>query len=122
MYLNKLFCIFEHYFNNIDKIFSINFTLLAFIITAITILLMVSKGAIVEFKEAGILNKSLEYFYKSLNFNFISGIFGLLVWVIDNHNIWFISLSSIMSMILVIISLYYTFQSYKFLIFFIKNQ
>ncbi len=83
---------------------------------------MVSKGAIVEFKEAGILNKSLEYFYKSLNFNFISGIFGLLVWVIGNQGVWFISLSSIISMMLVLISLYYTYQSYKFLIFFVKNQ
>ncbi len=113
----------SHYYTNIDKIFTINFTLLAFIITAITILLMVQKGMIVKFRKANLLADTMRYFYKSLNFNFISGIFGLIIWFLNFKSTTFVpEIVSIISIFLVGLSLYYTYQSYKFLIFFVENQ
>lgn len=72
-----------HYYNSIDKIFTLNFTLLAFIITAITILLMVEKGMINKFKNAHLLEDAMEYFYKSLKFNFLSVTYALIIWFIN---------------------------------------
>jgi len=112
----------NHYFDNVDKIFTANFTLLAFIITAITILLMIDKGIKVKFQNANLLQEAMEYFYKSLNFNFISGIFALIIWIINIKSQLWINITSVISIVLLFISLYYTYQAYKFLIFFVKKQ
>lgn len=112
----------SHYYTNIDKIFTLNFTLLAFIITAITILIMIEKGMIVKFKNADLLEDAMSYFYKSLQFNFISGTFSLIIWFLDIKYMSYAYWVSTISIILLTISLYYIYQSYKFLIFFVKKQ
>ena len=112
----------NHYYCEIDKIFTVNFTLLGFVITAITILLMLSSGKLVEFKEAGLLDEAMSYFYKSLTWSFISGAFSLAVWILNTSTQTLISLISLISILFLSLSLYYTYQAYKFLIFFVNNQ
>lgn len=111
-----------HYYENIDKIFTLNFTLLAFIITAITILLMIEKGMINKFKNANLLEEAMDYFYKSLRFNFFSGTYALIIWFININEKTHVYYLSFISFILLSISLYYIYQSYKFLIFFVQKQ
>ena len=111
-----------HFNQNIEAIFTLNFTMLAFIITAITILLMLDKGMIVKFKKADLLSGVLDYFTKSLHWNFISGVFALIVWIINISNKIAMLTTSALSIILLFIALYFTYQSYKFLIFFVKKQ
>lgn len=120
--MNYILQISKHYTEHIDSIFTVNFTLLAFIVTAITILLMLQSGRLVSFKEAGLMDDVLSYFYKSLNYNFFSGIFALLIWIIKINLYYFYIITFFISLILLVLALYNTYQSYKFLLFFVKKQ
>ncbi len=112
-----------HYYDGISNIFMLNFTLLAFIITAITILLMLNKGMIIQFKQADLMDDVLNYFSKSLHWNFFSGVFALLAWVANIKEYAVLcSIVFIISFLLLIIALKYTYDAYRFLIFFVKKQ
>ena len=112
-----------HYYEGITNIFMLNFTLLAFIITAITILLMLEKGMIKQFKEASLMGDVLDLFSKSLHWNFISGSLALIAWImnIEEKQYLIIGIFTI-SIIALILALKNTYNSYKFLIFFVKKQ
>ncbi|MCZ6104048.1 hypothetical protein [Campylobacter ureolyticus] len=53
-------------YGNLDKLFNINFMMLAFIITAITILQTIKGGRINEFKEAGLFDGVIERYNSSI--------------------------------------------------------
>ena len=119
-----LIAVSTHYYEGITNIFMLNFTLLAFIITAITILLMLEKGMIKQFKEADLMGDVLALFSKSLHWNFMSGCLALIGWVIDigrNQSIPII-VFFVISFMTLALALKNTYQSYKFLIFFVKKQ
>ena len=112
----------EKIYSNLDKIFSINFTLLAFIITAITILLMLQKGEIVRFKKADLLEDVINIFKKALDFNFISGIVAVFGYFVTIQLTYYKYCISLLVTILFTLSLIYIYKAYKFLLFFIKYQ
>ena len=111
-----------NYIKNLDKIFTINFTLLAFIITALTILLIVNKGVIIEFKKAGLMDKINNKFKRALNFNFFSGTFAFIVYFLQIDNFIYQGFVTFISLILFFTSLYYTYKTYDWIIFFINHE
>lgn len=117
------FCNFIKHFNeNLDKIFTINFTLLAFIITALTILMVINKGAIEEFKDANLMNNINKKFKKALNFNLLSGIFAMIGFYANIDNIIYQSIIMIIVTLLFSLSIYWTYKTYDWIIFFINHQ
>jgi len=114
--------IIEHIYCNLDKLFTINYTLLAFIITATTILLMIQKGEIVELKNTKYYNDVIDRFYKALNFNLISGIISTIFYFLQIDNTYYSYIAVFLSVLFFTISLYYVYKSYDFLIFLIKHQ
>jgi hypothetical protein len=116
--------IISYYIQHLDKIFIINFILLGFMITALTILLIVNKDVSKEFKEAGLIKKLNNKFKKTLNLHFLSGTFAFIVYFLqieDHHYNWQVILSSI-SLTLFFSSLFYTYKTYNWIIFFIDHE
>lgn len=117
------FCNFVKHFNeNLDKIFTINFTLLAFIITALTILMVINKGVIEEFKDANLMNNINKKFKKALNFNLLSGILAMIGFYVNINNIIYQSIIIFVVTILFTLSIYWTYKTYDWIIFFINHQ
>jgi len=108
-------------YDHLNALFNINFTMLAFMITALTILQMIQTGRIEEFKKVGIFDDVLKYFHKSLVFHSISGLCILILWFFQLHD-FYKTFATITSFILFFIAFYYTYKSYSFLVYFIKKQ
>lgn len=108
-------------YDHLDALFSINFTMLAFMITALTILQMIQTGRAKEFKKVGIFDDVLKYFHKSLALHSISGLSILVLWFLQLCNIYK-TIATAMSFILFFIAFYYTYKSYSFLVYFIQKQ
>lgn len=112
---------FGFMYSNLDKLFNVNFTMLAFMIAALTILQMIQTGRIEEFKRLGLFDSVIKYFHLSLIFHSISGIIILVLWfaqIAEEYKIF----ASSFSFLLFFIAFYYTFQSYSFLVYFVKKQ
>jgi len=112
----------KHFNENLDKIFTINFTLLAFIITALTILMVINKGVIKEFKNADLMKNINKKFKKALNFNLLSGICAMIGFYININNIVYQSIIILIVFILFALSIYWTYKTYDWIIFFINHQ
>ena len=114
----------EFIYQNLDKLFNINFVMLAFIITAITILQTMKGGRVEDFKQAGLFDEVVEYYNKSIFWNFISGMIICLTWFFRICHIQYEIkvVLCIISFILFFISMYRTYKAYRFLIYFIKKQ
>ena len=99
----------EFIYNNLDKLFAINFTMLAFIITAITILQTIH---------------TIKRYNTSIFWNFVSGIVICLLWFIraDIIELNIKIAICIISFLLFGIAIFKTYQAYNFLIYFIKKQ
>ncbi len=108
-------------YSHLDALFNVNFTMLAFMITALTILQMIQNGRIEEFKRIGIFDDVLKYFHKSLIFHTISGLVILVLWFLQLSNIYE-AIATIASFVLFFIAFYYTYKSYSFLVYFIKKS
>ncbi len=67
-------------YGNLDKLFNINFMMLAFIITAITILQTLQGGRVEEFKATGLFDDVIRYYNSSIKWNFISGSLICILW------------------------------------------
>jgi len=114
----------EFIYNNLDKLFAINFTMLAFIITAITILQTIHTGRIVEFRQTGLFDNVIKRYNTSIFWNFVSGIVICLLWFIraDIIELNIKIAICIISFLLFGIAIFKTYQAYNFLIYFIKKQ
>jgi len=112
--------IVSHIWENLDKLFTINFTILAFILTALTILLSIDTKMIKRFRESGYFNDVVTYYKKSIHCNFISGSILLLFWIVKYEE--YKNFQIIIALILFITSLYYTYKAYKFLIYFVERD
>jgi len=112
----------NHIQENLDKIFNINITLLAFIITAATILLAINTKEIKVFKELNLFKDVISLFSKALNINLISAIWNILFYFIYIKNIHFQIFVISIGLILFGYSLYYVYLSYRMLIFLIKED
>lgn len=112
----------KHFNENLDKIFTINFTLLAFIITALTILMVINKGVIEEFRQANLIKDVNKKFKKALNYNLFSGIIALIGYYFNIHNIIYQILICGIVVILFSMSIYWVYKTYDWIIFFINNQ
>ena len=114
--------IINHIQENLDKIFNINITLLAFVITATTILLAIDTKEIKIFKELDLFKDVISLFHKALNINLISAIWNILVYFINIKNFSFQTFAVLIGLILFGLSLYYVYLSYRMLIFLIKED
>ena len=114
--------IIENIYQNITTFLTINFTLLAFILTALTILLMINKGRIKEFKKSNLLLEVTKKFKLALDFNFLSGIFALIGVVLNFDNFIFKSFISLSVIIFFSFALFYTYKTYIWIIYFINNS
>jgi phage shock protein PspC (stress-responsive transcriptional regulator) len=112
----------KHFIANLDKIFTINFTLLAFIITALTILMVIKKGVIEEFKQANLMKNVNEKFKKALNYNLFSGIVALIGFYLNINNQIYQIIITILVLYLFVKSIYWTYKTYTWIIFFIDHQ
>lgn len=112
---------FGFMYDNLDKLFNVNFTMLAFMIAALTILQMIETGRIEEFKKLGIFDSVIKYFHRSLIFHSLSGIVVLILWFL-HLDAEYKNYASAISFLLFFIAFYYTYQSYKFLVYFVKKQ
>lgn len=112
----------EFIYSNLDKVFPINFTMLAFMITALTIIQMVNTGKIREFKETGLLEDVLKDFNRALQFHLVSGLFSLIIWFLKIKSILLLEILTSLSIVIFFISFYFTYLSYKILLYFIKKQ
>lgn len=112
----------EFIYKNLDKVFPISFTMLAFMITALTIIQMLNSGRIQDFKEADLLKDVLNDFNKALKFHFISGIYLLIIWFIQISNGLIQQIFTGIGVILFLIAFWFTYLSYKILIYFMKKQ
>jgi hypothetical protein len=118
----NFFIFIKHFNENLDKIFTINFTLLAFIITALTILMVINKGVIEEFKDAKLMNNINKKFKNALNFNLLSGILAMIGFYINIDNIIYQSVITFIVTLLFALSIYWTYKTYDWIIFFINHQ
>jgi hypothetical protein len=112
----------EFIYINLDKIFPINFTMLAFMITALTIIQMVNTGKIQEFKETSLFEDVLKDFNRALQCHLISGLFSLVIWFLQIKSILILEILTGLSIVIFFISFYFTYLSYKILLYFIKKQ
>lgn len=112
----------EFVYKNLDKIFPISFTMLAFMITALTIIQMLNSGRIQDFKEADLLKDVLKDFYRALKFHFISGIYLLVIWFIQISNGFIQEIFTGIGIALFFIAFWFTYLSYKILIYFMRKQ
>lgn len=111
----------EFMYNNLDKLFNINFTMLAFMIAALTILQMLQTGRIEEFRKLGLFDNVVKYFHYSLIGHSMSGLVILILWFLQLQE-YLKTISTVFSFIFFFISFYYTYQAYKFLVYFVKKQ
>ena len=114
----------EFIYSNLDKLFTISFTMLAFVIAAITILQTIGTGRIVEFRETGLIDSVIKRYNSSICWNFISGIVICLLWFIRPDFIGEPAKIVIcaISFLLFLIAIFKTYDAYKFLIYFVKKQ
>lgn len=114
----------EFIYGNLDKLFTINFTMLAFIITAITILQTIHTGRIAEFRQIGLFDNVIRRYNSSIFWNFISGATICLLWFVRSGIIGSGAKIAIcvVSFLLFGISIFKTYEAYRFLIYFIKKQ
>ena len=112
----------HHFIKNLDKIFTINFTLLAFIITALTILMVINKGVIKEFQEANLMSNINNKFKKALNFNLLSGIIAMIGFYLNIDNILYQGILSISVIVFFSLSIYWMYKTYDWIMFFINHQ
>lgn len=116
----------SHIINNLDKLFSVNFIMLAFMITAITILQAIKGGRIEDFKRAGLFAEVVDVFNSALLYNFISGIFVCIVYfagdLLKNQEYFLKCALCGFCFLLFSISLYKVYKAYKLLVYFIKMQ
>lgn len=114
----------EFIYANLDKLFTINFTMLAFIITAITILQTIQTGRISEFRETGLFDSVIRRYSSSILWNFISGIIICLLWFfrLDIIDLDIKLAICLVSFILFGVAIFKTYEAYRFLIYFIKKQ
>ena len=109
-------------YGNLDKLFNINFMMLAFIITAITILQTLQGGRVEEFKATGLFDDVIRYYNSSIKWNFISGSFICILWFLRCECKIYQIIVCIVSFILFFYSMRVTYKAYSFLIYFIKKQ
>lgn len=108
-------------YGNLDKLFNINFTMLAFMIAALTILQMIQTGRVEEFKKHGMFDSVVRYFHLSLTFHSLSGVIILILWFLQLKELYR-DIATSLSFLLFFIAFYYTYQSYKFLVYFVQKQ
>nr|DAJ59744.1 MAG TPA: Membrane-anchored ion channel, Abi component [Caudoviricetes sp.] len=111
-------------YSNLDKLFTISFTMLAFVIAAITILQTISTGRIAEFRETGLINSVIKRYNSSICWNFISGVVICLLWFIRPNFMGDIAkiVICVISFLLFLIAIFKTYDAYRFLIYFVKKQ
>lgn len=109
-------------YSNLDKLFNINFMMLAFIITAITILQTLQGGRVEEFKATGLFDDVIRYYNSSIKWNFISGSLICILWFLRCEFKIYQIVVCIVSFILFFYSMRVTYKAYSFLIYFIKKQ
>ena len=119
---NKIIEISNHIYINLDKIFNINITLLAFIITAVTILLAINTKEVRIFKELDLYKDVISLFHKALNLNLISAVWSIFFYLFDIKNNNFKIVVVAIAIVLFFLSLYYVYLSYRMLIFLIKEN
>ena len=119
---NKIIGISNHIYINLDKIFNINITLLAFIITAVTILLAINTKEVRIFKELDLYKDVISLFHKALNLNLISAVWSIFFYLFDIKNNNFKIVVVAIAIVLFFLSLYYVYLSYRMLIFLIKEN
>lgn len=112
----------HHIYINLDKLFNINITLLAFIITAATILLAINTKEIKIFKELNLFKDVISLFHKSLNINLASAVWSIFFYLFNIKNYDLQLFAVIIALILFSASLYYVYLSYRMLIFLIKEN
>lgn len=111
-------------YDNLDKLFTINFTMLAFIITAVTILQTIHTGRIAEFRASRLFDEVIEHYNSSISWNFISGCVICVAWFVrvDIIGFYLKIFTCIISFLFFGIAIFKTYTAYKFLIYFIKKQ
>ncbi len=107
---------------NLDKLYNINFVMLAFLITALSVLQAIRGGRIEDFKRADIFNDVVKIFTSALSWNLFVGLFIFVVWLLKIESCWIKIILSIASLILFFIAIYRTYRAYKFLAYFITMQ
>ncbi len=114
--------IIDNIFNNLSLFVTINFTLIAFILTAITILLMINRGIIKEFKEHHLLQEVIKKFKFALDFNFLSGIIGIIGIIFSPQNDIIKGILSFSLIFFFLFAIYFAYKTYIWILFFIKNS
>lgn len=111
-------------YSNLDKLFTISFTMLAFVIAAITILQTISTGRIAEFRETGLIDSVIRRYNSSICWNFISGVVICLLWFIrpDFMSDTIKIVICVISFLLFLVAIFKTYDAYRFLIYFVKKQ
>lgn len=110
----------EHIMSNLDKLFSLNFTILAFIVTALTILMSIDSRMIQKFKDAGYFDDIIKCYEKAILWQFISGILILIIWLVQYKE--YRDIQAGFSLIVFVVSLYYSYKAYAYLMFFVKKK
>ena len=100
---------------NLDKLYNINFVMLAFLITALSVLQVIRGGRIEDFKRAGIFNNVVKIFTSALSWNLFVGLFIFVVWLLKMESYWIKIILSIASLDIFFIALYKTKRTYKIL-------
>lgn len=112
----------DNIFLNLDKFFSINFVMLAFLITALSILQTIKGGRIEDFKDSGLFEEVVSVFTKALLWNLIVGISICIVSFINISNMSIKIAFAFISIIAFFTAIYKAYKAYDFLAYFIKMQ
>lgn len=108
--------------SNLDKFFNINFVMLAFLITALSILQTIKGGRIDEFKECDLFRGVISIFTKAFTWNLVAGVAICAVSFVNVSDHLAKIILSFFSVSLFFTAIYKAYAAYKFLAYFIRMQ